>query len=102
MGELMNKGSCTNENLDFFALDTPLNLMKLVTKTLCKICGEWNFHWKCDVVAHLVCPSCIFTQTFSFGNKSTLGYFDIHSDFSLKSLLVIFVTIHKSQNIPHH
>ncbi len=40
MGELMIKGSCTNENLDFFVLGTPLDLMKLVTKNLCKICGE--------------------------------------------------------------
>ncbi len=28
------------KNLDFFALGNPLALMKLVTKTLCKICGE--------------------------------------------------------------
>jgi hypothetical protein len=63
MGELMIKGSCTNENLDFFAFGTPLDLMKLVTETLWKICGEWNFHWKCDLVAHPLCPSCIFTQT---------------------------------------
>jgi hypothetical protein len=40
MGEFMINGSCTNENLDFFGLGTPFNLMKLVTKTLCKICGE--------------------------------------------------------------
>jgi hypothetical protein len=33
MGELMIKGSCTNENLDLFALGTSLDLMKLVTKT---------------------------------------------------------------------
>jgi hypothetical protein len=63
MGELMIRGSCTNENLDFFALGIPLDLMRLETKNLCKICDEWNFHWNCNVVAHPVCPSCIFTQT---------------------------------------
>jgi hypothetical protein len=40
MGELMIRGPCRNENLNFFALDIPLDLMKLETKNLCKICGE--------------------------------------------------------------
>jgi hypothetical protein len=35
----MIKVSCTNENLDFFALNTPLDLMKLVIETLCKTSG---------------------------------------------------------------
>jgi hypothetical protein len=82
MGELMIKGSCTNENLDSFALGTPLDHMKLVTKTLCKICGEWNFHWKCDVVAHPGCPSCIFAKTLVLEICPEWGHFDTHSNFS--------------------
>ncbi len=82
MGELMIKGSCTNENLDLFALGTPLDIMKLVTKKIMQdmLWMEFSLQLWCGCPSSL--PILHFHQNLSFGNKSRVGHFDTHSNFS--------------------